>query len=196
LEEDYADKLDETGKNLLQRVRLAAARMETLIDDLLNLSRIGRASVQPAVVDLSAMVAEIVQALKDNNPYRQVEVTIEPQLDEECDRRLMNVVLTNLLDNAWKYTRMQPCARIEFGREWLDGKSSYYVRDNGVGFDMAYADKLFQPFQRLHSMKDFPGSGIGLATVARIIHLHGGHIEAQSEPGKGATFTFVVSNHH
>ncbi len=194
LEEDYADKIDETGKDMLRRVRLAAARMEQLIDDLLKLSRVSRASILPDKVDLSAMAHEIVQMLKESDTQRKVEVEIEPQLSEECDPHLMNVVLTNLLENAWKYTRMQPHARIGFGQERQNGKATYFVRDNGIGFDMRYADKLFKPFQRLHSIKDFPGTGIGLATAAKIIHLHGGHIAVQSEIGKGTTFSFAIAN--
>jgi signal transduction histidine kinase len=195
LEEDYADRLDETGKDYLARVRQSAARMGHLIDDLLKLSRLSRASILPDKVDLSAMAHEILQTLKEADPKREIEVRIEPDLNEECDPRLTNIVLTNLLENACKYTRLQPHAQIEFGRVQENGEAAYFVRDNGVGFDMAYANKLFKPFQRLHSIQDFPGTGIGLATVAMIIQRHGGQIWVQSEPDKGTTFKFVISDH-
>lgn len=192
LTEDYEDKLDDNGQDMLQRVRKATAKMGVLIDDMLALSRLSRASFLPKQVDLSNMAREIVRNLQEANPERKVDVKIAPQINAKCDPRLMQVALTNLLDNAWKYTGQQPQARIEFGQKQINGKASYFVQDNGVGFDMAYVNKLFQPFQRLHSVKDFPGTGIGLATVARVIHRHGGQISAQSEAGKGTTFTFEI----
>ncbi len=188
--EDHADRLDEEGKALLARVRNAAHRMGQLIDDLLKLSRVTTMPLQPAEVDLSEMAGEIVQALAEAEPARMVDVRVEPGVVACCDRQLMRIALVNLLENAWKYTRKKPAPRIAFGRG--DGGRAFFVSDNGDGFDMAHADKLFQPFKRLHSEADFPGTGIGLATVARVVNRHGGSIEANSRKGEGAVFTIIL----
>lgn len=190
--EDYTDKLDEEGKDYLQRIRAAAQRMGALIDDLLKLSRVTRADLKKGPTDLSALASDCIAALREAEPHRKVEVVITPGLIVEADSQLMRAAIDNLLRNAWKFTRKTANARIEFGSlDGPDGKT-YYVRDNGVGFDPTYADKLFGPFQRLHSSEEFEGSGIGLATVARIIHKHGGRVWAEGKPGAGATFYFTL----
>lgn len=190
--EDYADTLAAQGKDYLQRVRAATQRMGLLIDDLLSLSRVTRSEMKPEAVNLSALAGTIAVELQKTQPERQVEFAIAAGLTAKGDARLLRVALENLLGNAWKYTSKHPLARIEFGVTPKDGTQVYFVRDDGAGFDMAYADKLFAPFQRLHSPGEFPGSGIGLATVQRIIHRHGGGIWAEGEVGKGATFYFTL----
>lgn len=166
--------------------------MGQLIDDLLRLSRLSRTDLQREPVDLSALAAEVVDTLRLAEPGRDVTVELAPGLRAEGDARLLRVLLENLLGNAWKFTSKRSEARIELFAEEGDGRTHYGVRDNGVGFDMAYASKLFSPFQRLHRPEDFPGTGIGLATVQRIVHRHGGDIHAESSPGQGATFTFTL----
>lgn len=188
----YAEKLDEDGRDLLLRMRAAAQRMGQLIDDMLVLSRITRSELALQTVDLSALVAEAVAHLQESFPERRIQVTIQPGVKARADPRLIRIVLDNLLGNAWKFTGKTPEARVEFGCEELDGHREYFIRDNGAGFDMAYADKLFGAFQRLHSASDFPGSGIGLATVVRIIHRHGGDVRAEGEVGQGAAFWFSL----
>ena len=190
--EDYTDRLDDEGKSYLQRVRSASQRMAELIDDLLDLSRLTRGEMRYETVDLSALAQTITMELQQSQPERDVEFTIAPGLLAKGDAHLLRVVLKNLLDNAWKFSRKQASARIEFGYAETNGQPAYFVRDNGVGFDMAYADKLFGAFQRLHSHSEFEGSGIGLATVQRIIHRHGGDIWAESAVGQGATFYFTL----
>ncbi|MGB7542146.1 MAG: ATP-binding protein, partial [Burkholderiales bacterium] len=190
--EDYAGKLDDEGRRHLQRVREASQRMAQLIDDLLNLSGITRAEMRRETVDLSRMAEMAAEALRKTDPQRAAEIVIEKGLTAEADERLLRVALDNLLGNAWKYAGKRPRARIEVGRTDRDGKTAYFVRDNGAGFDMAYAHKLFGAFQRLHSVSEFPGTGIGLATVQRIIHRHGGQIWAESAVDKGATFYFTL----
>jgi signal transduction histidine kinase len=190
--EDYQDKLDDEGKDSLTRIRAASQRMGQLIDDLLQLSRHTRSEMHCAPVNLSALARAVVEELQKTNPERHVEFVIEPDLDADADAGLMRVVLENLLGNAWKFTGKQAAAKIEFGRTTHAGASAYFVRDNGVGFDMAYASKLFGAFQRLHTPAEFPGAGIGLATVQRIIHRHGGRVWAESEVGHGATFYFSL----
>ncbi len=190
--EDYDDKLDASGKNYLQRVRAAAQHMGQLIDDLLNLSRITRYEMKQEKVDLSALTSEITNELQKAKPERNVTSIIASGITANGDAHLLRIALTNLLENAWKFTGKQPQARIEFGVIQKDGKSVYFVRDDGVGFDMKYADKLFTPFQRLHTTGDFPGTGIGLAIVQRIIHRHGGKIWAESEVEQGTTFYFTL----
>ncbi|MBA7657235.1 Adaptive-response sensory-kinase SasA [subsurface metagenome] len=190
--EDYTDRLDDEGKSYLQRVRSASQRMAELIDDLINLSRLTRGEMSYETVDLSALAQTIAMELQQSQPERDVEFTIAPGLLAKGDAHLLRVVLKNLLDNAWKFSRKQASARIKFGYAETNGQSAYFVRDNGVGFDMAYANKLFGAFQRLHSPDEFEGSGIGLATVQRIIHRHGGKIWAESAVGQGATFYFTL----
>ena len=189
--EDYADKLDVDGKDCLHRVRAASQRMAQLIDDMLNLSRVVRSEMRREAVNLSALAQTISEELHKIQPERQLEFVIAEGLVANGDARLLRVVLQNLLGNAWKFTGKQPHGRIEFGIKQHDGKPAYFVRDNGAGFDMAYADNLFGPFQRLHSMTEFEGTGIGLATVQRIIHRHGGRVWAQGAVDQGATFYFT-----
>ncbi len=190
--EDYSQQLPDEGKSYLERVRAAAQRMAILIDDLLNLSRVTRTQLQPKFINLSQMAEEIAQSLQENEPDRQVTFSITPDLRVEGDPHLMRIVLENLLNNAWKFTSKQEHAVIEFGQKSHVKERTFYVRDNGVGFDMAYAGKLFGVFQRLHSVSEFPGTGVGLATVQRIIAIHGGRIWAESAEGKGATFYFTL----
>lgn len=190
--EDYSDQLPDEGRNYLERVRAAAQRMAVLIDDLLNLSRVTRTPLQPKFINLSQMVEEILESLHETYPERKVTCSIMPGLMVEGDPHLLHIVLENLLGNAWKFTAKQEQPRIEFGQKAHAKERTFYVRDNGVGFDMAYADKLFGVFQRLHSITDFPGTGVGLATVQRIIGIHGGRIWAESAEGKGATFYFTL----
>ncbi|HEX5807066.1 MAG TPA: PAS domain S-box protein [Anaerolineales bacterium] len=190
--EDYAEQLPNEGKNYLERVRAAARRMAVLIDDLLNLSRVTRTPLQPRFINLSRIAEDVVQALRENQPDREVTFVLAPDLMVEGDPNLLHIVLENLLGNAWKFTSKQPEPRIEFGQKNHVKERTFYVRDNGVGFDMAYADKLFGVFQRLHSITEFPGTGVGLATVQRIIAIHGGRIWAESAEGEGATFYFTL----
>ena len=194
LEEEYADRLDETGRDYLGRVRRAAQRMGTLIDDLLRLARITQGGLSLSMVNLSHIAAEIRDELQHGAPERRAEFLITPDILASGDARLLRVVLENLLSNAWKFTATQPVARIEFGSEPMGGQTVLYVRDNGVGFDMAYAGRLFGAFQRLHGAHEFPGTGIGLATVQRIVNKHGGRIWAEAALGKGATFRFILSD--
>ncbi len=192
--EDYGGHLDATGLDYLRRVRAAAQRMAVLIDDLLQLARVTRSPLQPAPVDLTRMAAEVLATLQEQQPERKVEVTIQPGLTAWGDPGLLRTVLENLLGNAWKYTGRTAEARIVIGSERMDGETVFHVRDNGAGFDMRYADKLFGAFQRLHHPSEFEGTGIGLATVQRIIHRHGGRVWAQSMPGEGATFLFTLGS--
>lgn len=190
--EDYSSKLDETGKMYLNEVRDASREMATLIDDLLELARVTRSEMARELVDLSALASEIVNEMRRREPDRNVEVEIEDDMFAECDPKLTRVVLVNLLGNAWKFTSKLERARITFGRS--ENGSYFYVRDNGAGFDMAYANKLFGAFQRLHNGNQFEGTGIGLATVRRIVLRHGGKVWADSRPGAGATFYFSLTN--
>ena len=190
--EDYADELDEEGNDYLKRVRAASQRMGQLIDDLLDLSRMTRSEMRRESVDLSDLAKSFVEELKRSQPERRVEFLIEGGLLVEGDKSLLRVVLENLLRNAWKFTGKQTHARIEFGASEQEDKRAYFVRDNGAGFDMAYADKLFGAFQRLHGGSEFEGTGIGLATVQRIIHRHGGRVWAEGRVGYGATFYFTL----
>ncbi len=192
LMEDYWARLDEAGRRYLGRVRAAAQRMGFMIDDLLKLSRITRGEMSYASVPLSRLVERIMVELQETQPERTVEWKITPDLVVKGDERLLETALTNLLLNAWKYTGKEISPRIEFGCMIRNGGEVFYVRDNGVGFDMAYSDKLFGAFQRLHSEKEFEGTGIGLAIAQRVIHRHGGNIWAESAPGEGATFYFSL----
>jgi light-regulated signal transduction histidine kinase (bacteriophytochrome) len=173
-------------------VRAAAQRMGQLIDDLLNLSRMTRSEMTWETVDLSALAQSVAAELKKTQPERQVEFVIAPGVVANGDAQLLRIAMENLLGNAWKFTEKQPRARIEFGVTQHDGKPAYFVRDNGVGFDMTYVDKLFTPFQRLHPVTEFPGTGIGLALVQRIVHRHGGRVWAEGEVGRGTTFYFTT----
>jgi PAS domain S-box-containing protein len=193
LVEDYADKLDDQGKGYLQRVRAASQRMAELIDDMLKLARVTRAPLQRQAVDLSSLAHSIIAELQRTQPQRSVDIVIEPDLNASGDPRLLRVLLENLLGNAWKFTGKQPRPRIELGARHDNGMPVYFVRDNGAGFDIKYAHKLFGAFQRLHTVTEFPGTGIGLATVQRIVHRHGGRAWAEGAEGHGATFFFTLS---
>ena len=190
--EDYAAQLDEAGRESLHRVRAASQRMGTLIDDLLKLARVTRAEMRTEDVDLSGMARDIASELQRAAPERQVEFAIAAGLKARGDARLLRVALDNLLRNSWKYTAKQPGPRVEFGSVEANGGQAFMVRDNGAGFDMKYADKLFGVFQRLHSAADFEGTGVGLATVRRIINRHGGRIWAEGAVDQGATFYFTL----
>lgn len=192
LVEDYADKLDENGRTNLQRIRTASERMSQLIADMLNLARVSRGELRHQPVDLSRIANSVADVLRNAEPKRNIEFIIEPDLIATGDAGLLRIVIENLFGNAVKFSGPRPIARIEFGRTVRDGAPVYYVRDNGVGFDPAHADKLFGAFQRLHTQSEFPGTGIGLATVQRIIHRHGGEITAESRPDQGATFCFTL----
>ena len=190
--EDYGDKLDESGKNMLRRVRAASQRMAQLIDDLLNLSRVTRYEIRAEPVDLSLLARSIASDLQKTQPQRQALFEITEGLIAHGDPRLLRIMLENLFSNAWKFTSKCEHANIQFGANHDQGEPGFFVRDNGVGFDMAYADKLFGPFQRLHASTEFEGTGVGLATVQRIIHRHGGRIRAHAAVGQGATFYFTL----
>lgn len=194
LEEDYADVLDKQGKDYARRVNAATQRLNQLIDDMLTLSRVTRSEMsRDTPADLSGMAQSIVAQWRATQPDRQVEIVIQPHLETRGDPRLLRIALENLLGNAWKFTSKVPQARIELGTAGTeDDRIVYFVRDNGAGFDMTYSDKLFGPFQRLHTATEFPGTGIGLATVQRIIHRHGGRVWADSVVGEGATFYFTL----
>jgi light-regulated signal transduction histidine kinase (bacteriophytochrome) len=192
LMEDEGERISPEGHDHLRRLRAAATRMGQLIDDLLRLSRISRADLTREPVDLSALARDVADGLRRGEPGRDATFDIASGLTTCGDARLLRVVLENLLGNAWKFTSQRSGARIEFFAESRDGRPHYCVRDNGVGFDMAYAGKLFSPFQRLHRVNDFPGTGIGLATVQRIVHRHGGDITAEAVPDGGATLRFTL----
>lgn len=185
--------LPEHDRHCVQQILKAAERMDCLISDLLELSRASREPLRRVRVDLASIASELVHELCARTPNRHVRVVIEPAMMAQCDAGLMRIVLDNLLQNAWKFTSRQARASIEFGAR-TDTRTVYFVRDNGAGFDMAHAARLFAPFQRLHSGCDFPGTGIGLATVKRVIERHGGSVWAQSEVGQGSTFFFTLGD--
>jgi signal transduction histidine kinase len=190
--EDQGARLDEQGRHQLDRIRQASQRMATLVDDLLSLGRISRAPVVCARVDLGEIAAEIVAELRQRDRGRRVTVEITPGLEAHADPALARIALQNLLGNAWKFTGKKPEARIQLGQAPSATGPAFFVRDDGAGFDMAYAGKLFQPFQRLHGAAEFEGTGVGLATVHRIVSRHGGRIWAEGAPGAGATFFFTL----
>jgi len=190
--DDHAAELSAAGQDYLRRVRRSAQRMGELIDDLLLLSRVGRAELSRDSVDLSSIASAAAEELQRKDPDRQVGLRIENQLLADADGGLMRVVFDNLLGNAWKFTAKVSEARIEVGANRRDGSIDFFVRDNGAGFDMNHAESLFRPFKRLHSSSDFPGTGIGLATVYRIIDRHGGRIWADGGVDQGATFHFTI----
>jgi signal transduction histidine kinase len=192
LEETAAGRLDEESLDSLKRIRAAAKRMNALIDDLLRLARLNRAEMKRSPIDLTAVARAVADDLARASPDRPVEVVVAPDLKAIGDASLVRAVLENLLDNAFKFTSRVAHPRIEVGRAEREGEPTFFVRDNGAGFDMQYASKLFAPFQRLHKATDFPGTGIGLATVQRIVHRHGGHIRAESALDEGATFWFTL----
>ena len=191
--EDYGDKLDEQGQDFTKRLQAASVRLGSQIDGILRLSRVSRAKIGHKKVDLSRMASGVLEELKRTDPERSIEIKIEPNIVVIGDEALLRVALQNLLENSWKFTSGKTKPRIELGTERSNGHLSYYVRDNGAGFDMAYSDKLFKPFQRLHSTREFKGDGIGLATVARVVHRHDGKVWAESSPGNGTTVHFTIS---
>jgi PAS domain S-box-containing protein len=190
--EDYRDKVDAEGQDSLRRIRNASQNMAQLIDALLQLSRVMRSALSREPVDLSLLALSTAAVVQKSEPSRRVRFHIVNGLQARGDRRLLGVALQNLLQNAWKFTARNPEPTIEFGSTQKDGKTAYYVRDNGIGFDMTYVGKLFTPFQRLHAKEQFEGTGIGLATVQRVIKRHGGKVWAEGAVGKGATFYFSL----
>mgnify|MGYP000178567858 CR=1 FL=1 len=192
LKTEYGDQLAPPAKQNLDRVLNSAKRMGELIDGLLTLSRLTRSDLQTETINLSKITLEIHEDFKRNHPERQVDVRIGPDLIVQGDSRLLQAAMVNLFENSWKFTSKQPHAQIEFGKKWMDGTPVYFIKDNGAGFDMQYAHKLFGSFQRLHSIKEFEGNGVGLATVKRIIQRHGGKIWAESELNRGTTFYFTI----
>jgi PAS domain S-box-containing protein len=192
--EDYTDKLDDTGKSYLQEVRSASQEMAQLIDDVLELARVTRSEMRREVVNLSELARAIAAQLKKTEPKRHVILNLKEELATTGDKRLLKIVLNNLLGNAWKFTAKRTEAQITFGREKKNGETTYFIRDNGAGFDMAYVGKLFGAFQRLHTAGEFEGTGIGLATVQRIVYRHGGRVWAEGAVNEGATFYFTLPN--
>jgi PAS domain S-box-containing protein len=192
LEEDCAERLDETGRHHLERVRSAARYMGQLIDALLRLSRVARMELRRSAVDLSRLARMVARDLQECDSGRKVEFAIAGGVRVTGDAELLCIVMENLLGNAWKFTGKREDARIEFGVETGGGEPVYWVRDNGVGFDMRYAGKLFSPFQRLHEAHEFPGTGIGLATVQRVVRRHGGRVWAESAAGQGTAIRFTL----
>jgi signal transduction histidine kinase len=192
LEREYAGQLDDRGRDFLRRIQVASNRMSDLIEGMLVLGKVSRAELHRGHIDLSALAKEIIDELREGDPDRVVNVSIEPGLVAHADRKLMQSVLQNLLGNAWKYTRKSEAGTIEFARRDYLGRPCYLIADNGIGFDTRYAQKLFTPFHRMPEAMSFPGLGIGLATVKRIIERHGGSIWAEAEPGKGAAFYFTL----
>lgn len=192
--EDYGGLLDERGKDYLRRVRVATQRMGQLIEDLLRLSRLSRGALNLARVDMSALVRGVVAELQKLHPEREVSILIGEGGEVVADPNLLKVALENLIGNAWKFTSKKSEPLIEFGTVAVGEEKAWFVRDNGAGFDMAYAEKLFQTFQRLHLEKEFPGTGIGLSLVQRIIRRHNGRIWAEGALGQGATFYFTLGS--
>ena len=190
--EDYSDKLDENGKQYLNHVRDGAQRMGIIIDDLLNLSRITRTDLLKQPANLTKIAKESIAHLQQQNPERKVEIFVQEGAEVFGDPGLLRLVMDNLLSNSWKFSSKSIGARIEFGFKRELGRVVYFVRDNGVGFDMAFSNKLFGAFQRFHSAEEYKGTGVGLATSKRIIDRHGGRIWAESEVGKGTTFYFEL----
>lgn len=192
LMEDFGDELSDDALAYLKRVRASSQRMGELIDDLLSLSRVVRSEMVYTEVDISSIASSILSELRDNDKSRNVEFSVQPDLYVQGDGRLIRVLLENMLGNAWKFTSKKDHARIDFGMEMQDGREVYFVRDNGAGFDETYSHKLFEPFQRLHTTEEFEGTGIGLATVRRIVRRHNGDVWAKSKIGEGATVYFTL----
>ena len=192
--EDYEGKLDAEGKGHLEQIGKSVDEMTKLIDDILELAKITPMEMHRETIDLSGLAANIVEDLRSMEPERKLEIFIAAGIEANGDAQLLRMMLSNLLGNAWKFTSKMKTARIDIGQEHRNGSSVYFVRDNGAGFDMAFGDKLFAAFQRLHTAREFEGTGIGLATVHRIVTRHGGRIWAESEVNKGATFYFELPN--
>lgn len=193
--EEHGDQLTESGRRHLHRVREATIRMDDVIDDLLRLARLTGLPLHRTDVDLSVLAGEVARNQMESNPTRPVELIVQPGLRAHCDEGLLHLALENLLTNAWKFTAKTEGPKIEFGEQARSrqGSHAFYVSDNGAGFDQTQRDRLFQPFQRLHPETDYPGTGIGLVTVHRIIRRHGGQIWAESQPGQGTTFFFTLA---
>jgi light-regulated signal transduction histidine kinase (bacteriophytochrome) len=189
----YGDHLDDKGRHYLERIRTGAQRMGELIDGLLVLSHVSRKKLHHEPLRLDALAHAVVGRLKDSEPHREVEIDVADPIEAFGDKQLVESVLENLLGNAWKFSSGRSPARISVGVNVERGVCTYFVRDNGAGFKMDYVDKLFAPFQRLHSDNEFPGTGIGLATTQRIVHRHGGRIWAEGRPGEGATIYFTLA---
>ena len=190
--EEYGDKFDAQGRDWLSEILLNAKKMASLIDALLSLSRVTRSELRRESVDLSGLVRAVARQLSTSEPHRAVDWVVQDEVRADFDPNLARALVENLIGNAWKFTSKRPDARIEFGASMNDGVRTCYVRDNGAGFDMAFANKLFSPFQRLHTTREFEGTGIGLATVQRIVRRHGGRIWADGVVDGGATFWFSV----
>jgi len=193
LVEDFPEHLPEAARGYLDRIRTATSRMGQLIEGLLNLARVSRRPLERRPVDLSQIARQVVSDLQQREPQRTLEVSLWDGMGAEGDPQLLQVVLENLIGNAWKFTAKTAKPRVEIGALKDRGRTTFFVRDNGAGFDMTYADKLFGAFQRLHAVSDYAGTGIGLATVQRIVHRHGGRIWAEAEIGKGAVFYFTLA---
>ena len=189
----YGGQLDEKGNDYLLRICNGTERMSSVIDDLLQLSNVSRQEVRRKSVNLSAMALSIVSRLREDAPGRRADVIIQKNLLDQADPGLMELCLSNLIANAWKFTSKTVDARIEFGTIEQDGKPVYFVKDNGAGFEQEYVDRMFRPFHRLHAASEFAGTGIGLAIVERVILRHGGKIWAEGEVGKGATISFTLN---
>jgi light-regulated signal transduction histidine kinase (bacteriophytochrome) len=194
LQETQHASLDEKSLHYLKRINDASNRMSTLIEDLLSLSRISRSELAPRPVDLSQLALDVAATMRERYPQHSVTLEVEPNMTVLGDHRLLKIAMDNLLDNAWKYTQYTQDPQVFVGSQHSGGSTEYFVRDNGVGFDMAYSSKLFGPFQRLHADPRYPGTGIGLVTVQRILARHGGRIWAQATPDQGATFYFTLES--
>jgi signal transduction histidine kinase len=190
--EDYGGKLDKKAKDYLLRMRRASERMTSVFDGLQSLFRLTSGEIHREQLDITHLAREIVDEVRAENSDRKVKVQVADAMTASGDKRLLRILLSNLINNAWKFTGLEEAPKVEIGKEIVDGESRLFVRDNGVGFDMIYAHRLFGAFQRLHSQSDFPGAGIGLATARRIVNRHGGRIWAEGAVGEGATFYFVI----
>jgi PAS domain S-box-containing protein len=194
IQEDFQEKLDTTLNDYLKRIELSAAQMKSLIDDILNLSKISRQEMKKEQTNLSQIALSIIGDLRVSQPQRMVKINIQDNMFANVDKNLIHIALSNLLGNAWKFTEKVADARIGFNRQIIKGKIIYSINDNGAGFDMKKSERLFAPFRRLHSDQEFPGTGIGLAIVERVIERHGGRIWAEGEINKGATFYFTLDD--
>jgi light-regulated signal transduction histidine kinase (bacteriophytochrome) len=192
LSEDYSAVLDETGRDYLKRIDTGIDKMTGLIDDMLELSKVSRHELHREEFDLCCLARDITSELSEYEPQRKVHITICEEMKVRADRKLMTIALTNLIRNAWKFTSKKPDACIEIGITETEEGKALFIRDNGAGFDMKHMQKMFGAFQRLHSENEFPGTGVGLAIVKRVISKHGGKVWAEGEPGKGATFYFII----
>jgi light-regulated signal transduction histidine kinase (bacteriophytochrome) len=192
LKEDYEQQLNKEGKDYLRRIQQASHRMGELIDDLLKLSRLTQAEMQIDEVNLSQHAQQVIEHLRSNNPDRKITIDIEKNIIVKGDEKLLHILIQNLIENAWKFTKNTPNPTIQFGTMKQNNQTVYFIKDSGAGFNMKYINRLFTPFQRLHDNKEYPGTGIGLGIVKRVIHRHSGRIWAESKEGKGATFYFTL----